>query len=276
MSISKKLISNTVYLFLDWLIATSMSFLYWLIAGKTLLPEEYGIVSTTTNLAIVLSNISLLGLNTAVWKLIPEYQARREYGKIISIIRFSLKIVTISALSFSFALILFSPFIQTAIKIPLAAILLSAITLFLISISSQFGMIIYAFQEMKKFLLSDSFSQLTKVLLSAILIFLGFKYFGPIIGFLLSFLVLALIRLFLIPLKGKSKKIDEKKVIFDFAFPAFISNISWVLFINGQYVLLTILKSTEATGLLTIALILTSPIAVIPNTLTSALLPIIS
>ncbi|MEM5832392.1 MAG: hypothetical protein QXT38_03740 [Candidatus Aenigmatarchaeota archaeon] len=67
MGLSEKLISNSIYLFVDWLIATSMSFLYWLIAGKTLLPEEYGIVSTTTNLAIVLSNASLLGLNTAVW-----------------------------------------------------------------------------------------------------------------------------------------------------------------------------------------------------------------
>lgn len=276
MSVNKKLISNSIYLFLDWLIVAIMSFLYWLIAGKTLLPEEYGIVSTTTNLTIVLSNVSMLGLNTAVWKLIPEYQVRKEYGKINSIIKFSLKIVVFSSLTFSFILIFLSSFLQPIIKIPLIAIFLSALIILAFSISTQFGMIIYAFQEMKRLLLTDWISQLTKVSFSAILIFLGLKYLGPIIGFFLSFFILALIRLLLIPLKGKGNKINEKEILFDFAFPAFISNISWIIFINGQYVLLTILKSTEATGLFTIAMILTSPIAVAPNTLTSALLPIIS
>jgi O-antigen/teichoic acid export membrane protein len=59
------LISNTIYFFLDWFVLTLAGFLYWFIAGKTLLPEEYGIISTSTNLAIVLSGMSLLGLGAA-------------------------------------------------------------------------------------------------------------------------------------------------------------------------------------------------------------------
>ena len=88
MSLRKKLISNTIYLFLDWFVLTLMGFFYWLVAGKTLLPKEYGIVSTSVNLALVLVGISLLGLNITIQKLIPELLARRERRKINSLIKF--------------------------------------------------------------------------------------------------------------------------------------------------------------------------------------------
>ncbi|MEM5829240.1 MAG: oligosaccharide flippase family protein [Candidatus Aenigmatarchaeota archaeon] len=276
MSVSEKLISNTVYLFLDWLILTSMGFLYWSIAGKTLLPEEYGIVSTSVNLAIVLSGVSLLGLNTATWKLIPEYLAKKQKGKINSLIRFSLKVILISNLFFVLVLFSFSSFFQSILKTPLIAIWLTAITLFIISLSTQFGTIIYGFQDMKIFLETDWWGQLAKVSISTILIFFGLGYLGPLVGFLIGFLVITLLRFFFIPFKGMLGKINKKKIFFDYALPTFIANLAWIIFLNGQYVLLTILKNPETTGIFTIAMILTYPITVIPQTLTSALLPITS
>lgn len=276
MSLNQKLISNTIYLFADWFIVTLMGFLYWFIAGKTLLRAEYGIVSTSTNLAIVLSGISLLGINSAVWKLIPEYLEKKQEGKIRSLIRFSLKILLISNLILVIILFMFSHFLQSVLKIPLATIWLSAIILFVLSFSTQFGQIIYGFQNMKKFLTTDWQGQLVKVSVSAILIFLGFRYLGPLIGFLIGFLVLALLRFPFMVLKGNIEKINEKKIFLNYALPAFISNLAWIIFLNGQYVLLTILQNPEATGIFSIAMLLTIPVAVIPGTLTSALLPITS
>jgi O-antigen/teichoic acid export membrane protein len=276
MSISKKLISNTIYLFADWFVLTLMSFLYWLIAGKTLLPEEYGIISTSINLATLLSGISLLGLNAAVWKLIPEYLARKKEAEVNSLIKFSLKITILSSLAFLLALVLLSSFLFPILKISQDVILLTAITLFIFSISSQLGTIIYGFQDMKKFFLTDFWAQITKVSISAVLIFLGFSYFGPLLGFLFSTLVSSFLRLFSISLKGKTGKINRKEIFFNYALPAFIASLAWIIFVNGQYVLLTILKNPETTGIFTIAMILTSPILVMPQILTQALLPIIS
>jgi len=276
MSVSKKLISNAIYLFADWFILTLMSFLYWLIAGKTLLPQEYGIVSTSVNLATLLSGISLLGLNSAAWKLIPEYLVRKQGGKVNSLIRFVLKATIFSSLIFSLSLILLSSFLSSILKISQAVIFLVAIALFILSLSSQLGNIIYGFQNMKRLFLTDLCGQVTKVSISAILIFLGFSYFGPLLGFLFGILVLSLLRFFSISFKGKFGKINKKEIFFNYALPAFIAGLAWIIFVNGQYVLLTILKNPEATGIFTIAMVLTSPIVVMPQVLTQALLPIIS
>jgi O-antigen/teichoic acid export membrane protein len=276
MSVSKKLISNAVYLFADWFVLTLMSFVYWLIAGKTLLPQEYGVVSTSVNLATLLSGISLLGLNSAVWKLIPEYLARKQKGKVNSLIRFSLKATILSSLAFLFVLILLYPFLSSILKVSQTVIFLAAITLFILSLSSQLGMIIYGFQDMKKIFLTDFCGQIAKVSISAILIFSGFSYFGPLLGFLFGTLVLSLLRFSPISFKGKTGKINKKEIFFNYALPAFIASLAWIIFVNGQYVLLTILKNPEVTGIFTIAMLLTSPIIVMPQVLTQALLPIIS
>jgi O-antigen/teichoic acid export membrane protein len=48
------------------------------------------------------------------------------------------------------------------------------------------------------------------------------------------------------------------------------------MFLNGQYVLLSMLKNPGVTGIFTVAMLLTTPLAVIPQTISNALLPIIS
>jgi O-antigen/teichoic acid export membrane protein len=274
--IGKKLISNTVYLFLDWLVLTSMGFLYWIIAGKTLLPEEYGIVSTSVNFAIVLGGLSLLGINAATWKLIPEYLEKRENKKIKALIRFSLKLVIISNTFLAVILTILSWHLAPVLKVTVSVIWITILTVIVYSLAVQAGSIIYGFQNMKKFFMTDWHSQLTKVATSAILIFLGFRYFGPLIGFFLGFLLLAILRLLSISFKGRTGEIDKKHIMFEYAFPAFIAGIAWILFINGQYILLTILQNPEVTGIFTVAMIITSAIAAIPAIMTNALLPITS
>lgn len=278
MKVRNKLVSNTVYLFLDWFVLTLMGFLYWLIAGKTLLPEEYGIVSISTNLATLFSGLSLLGLNLSVMKLLPEYLSKKQSEKIISLISFSLKVIVSTNLIIALILILFSNSISSLLKVPLEAVWISSGILLACSLSFAFGSVIYGFQEMKNFFISDSLGKLTKVVVSTLLIFLGFRYFGPLIGFLLDWTLVALIRFKLSypRFSSSSTMIDKREVMLNYAFPAFASFLAWTLFLNGQYVLLTILKNPEVTGIFTIAMLLTSIIATFPRILNQALFPIIS
>jgi len=276
MTINRKLVSNTVFLFTDWFVVTLIGFVYWLVAGKILLPEEYGMVSTSLNLAAVLSGISLLGLNTAVWKLIPEYLAKHQDGKVNALIKFSIKTVIVSNLIICATLIFFSGYFSPILKIPEQGIILTGLIILILSLATQFGMIIYGFQNMRKFLTTDAYGQTVKVVLSASLLIIGFRYLGPLIGYLVGFVVIAALRFLAVPIKKALQRIDVRKIISDYALPAFITNLSMIVFLNGQYVLLTILQNLKATGLFTIAMILTIPIAIIPTTMTSALLPITS
>lgn len=283
MPVKDKLISNTIFLFLDWFALTIIGFLFWFVAGKTLLKAELGIVSTSINFALILGGLSLLGLQAAVWKLTPEYLAKRQNNKIISLIRFSLKVMLLSNLIILLILFSLSSYISHILKIPLNVLFITGAILFFISVSNQFYAVIYGFQDMKKVFSTDLFGQLLKLVVSAVLIFLGFKYYGPLIGVLVGFILIALLRMKYIllkiksiPLIDKAVKIDKKSIMFNYALPAFITSTLWLVFTSGQYVLLTALKSPDVTGIYTIAMVLTSMLAIVPTTLNSGLLPITS
>jgi O-antigen/teichoic acid export membrane protein len=276
MILRKKLISNTFYLLLDWFSVSLLSFFYWLIAGKTLLPQEYGIVSTSVNLINLLSGIAIFGLGTAVWKLIPEYLAKRQKKKVSGLIKFSLKAILISNLLIATLLLIFYPFLTSVLKVPFTVIFIVAISLIILSFSNQLGSILYGFQNMRKVFTTHVAGHLTKIIVAAFLIFLGFSYFGPIIGFAVGFLLTALLRIGSIRLRTQAESIDKKFVMLEYALPAFIASLALIVFSNSQYIILTSITNPEVTGIFTVAMILTSLIAVIPGTLTTALFAIIS
>ncbi len=273
MSIRNKIISNTNYLFFNWIIVTLMASLYWFAAGKTLLPKEYGIVSTSINLVILLAGISSLGLNATVGKLIPEYQSRRQEGKIKFLVIFSLKTVFLSNLIILSIILSLSSFLSHIFNIPLNVIWINAVILLIYSISLQFGFILFGFQNMKKMATTELFGQLAKVLFSIILILVGFRYFGLLIGFLIGAFLTFLLRFFSISFKGQVTKVSKKNIMLKYALPAFLSGLAFVFFFNGQYVLLNSMKGSEITGIFAISMILTSSLTTIPNILTIALLP---
>jgi O-antigen/teichoic acid export membrane protein len=276
MSVTKKLISNTIYLFLDWFVLNFIGFLYWSVAAKTLSPYDYGVISTSVNLTSLIANITSLGLGTAVSKLIPEYLAKNEIKKVKYLMRFSLKIIGLFNLSVVLLFFLFQSAFASMLKIPLDAFLLTGLFIFIFALSGQFGLIMYGFQEMKKMFITDTIGHIARVLIATILIFLGFRYLGPLIGMILGFSAIILMRVFLIDLKGRVEKVNPKWIFLDYAFPAFLSTLVWVLFINGQYVMLTILKIPEITGIFTVAMLLASTIATFPSILNQALFPIVS
>ena len=276
----RKLFSNTFYLFLDWFTLNLTGFLYWFIAGKILLPHEYGIISTSVNLAVLLSSISFLGLNLTMRKIIPEYLAKKKVGKIRTFLKTSLKTLTYSYFILLIVFLLFSKSLSVTIKLPTNVILISLLLTFSFLFSGFFGGILYGFQEMRKFFLSDFYGQLVKVIIATLLIFLGFRYYGSLIGILVGFFLILLIRskmvIRLLNFFKPGEKIEFRKIMKDYSLPAFISFLATTLFLNGQYVLLTILKDTEVTGIFSIAMLLTSIIATFPGILSSALFPIIS
>lgn len=276
MALGKKLISNTVYLISNWFSVSFLSFLYWLVAGKNLLPQEYGIVSTSINLIVLLSGIAALGLGTAVWKLIPEYLAKRQKGKVKNLIRFSLTIILISNILIAAFLLIFYPFLTSVLKVPFTVILIVALSIIIYSFSSQLDSILYGFQNMKRVFATYLTGHVARVIITVILIFLGFTYFGPIIGFAMGFLLAALLKISAVRFKAQTGNIDKNFVMVDYALPAFIAGLATIVFTSSPYIILTGLTSAAVTGIFSIAMILTSMVADMPGILTTALFSITS
>ena len=276
MGIREKLISNTFYFFADFVAGTLMGLIFWYIAAKSLIPDDLGKLSTSLNLAYVVSSISLLGMNYTVWKLIPEYKALKKEKKVISLVRFSSEMILISNILILLIFVSFPTYLSSVLKIDISTVVMTGIIIFALSFSWFLGFIMWGLQDIRKLFLSDLLGQIPRILISALLVLFNIKVFGLLIGFLVGMTVTIIPRLFIIPFRGESINIDKKKVFFKYGIPATISTGASVFFLNGQYVLLTILKNTNITGLFTIAMTLTSFLYLIPNVLTSALLPISS
>ena len=71
-----KIVSNSIFLMISSLSATLFSFLFWLIIGKLLLPDDYGVISTTINLSVFLSVVTVFGFGFTLIKL-PSGSVRK-------------------------------------------------------------------------------------------------------------------------------------------------------------------------------------------------------
>lgn len=276
-SIRERLITGTIYLFLDWIVVTSIGFFFWFILGKNLTPKEYGYVTIGTNLMMILSGISLVGLWTANYKLIPEY-LKTDRKKVNSLVRFSIMIVFITNSILVLILVISSSFMSDVLKIPPAVIFISCAGLFLISLTRILASVYRGFQNMKKIFLTDLSGMIIKLFFTFILVFLGFKYLGGLIGFVACYAVISLLRIDKNWFKTQNNlnNLDKKEIIVEYAFPAFVASLANLTFNNAQYILLPILENPEITGIFGVSMILTSLISIVPVTLNYSLFPIIS
>ena len=283
MSLRRKLISNTMYIFSDWFFVSILSMFYWFIIGKTLLPSNYGIIATSTQIVAALGGIGMLGLDAAIRKLTPEWLKKGENEKISELIRYSSKITLFSSLAMVIILIFFSQQLSFVLNLEPTVIIIVALSVFAITFAGFFGSILYGFQNMKKNFLTDLYGQIIKVVLILPLIYLGFTYFGPLIAFFICFLIISLSRFEKKFFLGKKVKLN-KKLISKYSVSAFIVNILVMLLNYTQYIILTLLMNEKISpsetmarvGYFAVAMNISFPIQIIPNILTSALFPIIS
>jgi len=276
MDLTKKVFSNIVYLLLDWGFVTLFSFFFWFIIGKTLLPDQYGIIITTVNFISLLSGISFLGFAGALNKLIPEFYQGKQFSKIATLIRFSTKIILASNIILSLVLLFFSSMFASYMKIPLDAIYLGIPFLFFLSVSGLFGSILYGFQNMKKYFYTDILGYAAKLVIVFLFLFIGLNYFGALVSIIIGFIIISLTRLNLEWYKGKTNDLDIRMIVSDYAMSAFISVIAITILSNTQTIILSILQGVAISGIFGIAATLTLPIFSIPNILSSGLFPITS
>lgn len=277
MSIRRKLMSNAFYIFLNWFAISTLNFLYWIVAGKLLLSAEYGIASTVFAFASIISSLSLLGIDGALRKLIPEYQAKNQKEKIQGAIKFSFKLFLLTNLAIAVIIFILTPLLSARIfkseeiTLPLY---ISAITIPIYTLGFLTNSILFGFQDMKTIFATTFSGTVAKNLFSIGLIFLGFTYFGPIIGFLIGISLAALLRLKKIEIKNRGN-VNKKELIL-YSLTGLVGTINFLILTQAPPLILSSLVSIEATGIYTLAYILATPISVIPQTLSRSAFPILS
>lgn len=254
MTIKHKLVSNTTYLFLNWTAVTVFSLVFWLLLGKTLSPSSYGIVSVFLQVATFLSGVAALGLNGTINKLVAEFLERKQMGKVQGIINFSFKFVIAASLLIAVTLAAMSGWLAPLLKVPVGVLMLAAGSVTIISTTNLFDYIYYGFQRMKRQFITNLVGGVSKIAFAAAFIFLGFDYIGAALALVLSYLTILISRLERHMFRLSEHPIVDRGAITKFAVPAFVVFICATMFTGSQYVMLSAMKTTEAAGLMAIAM----------------------
>ncbi len=275
MKIFDKAVSNAYYMILNWSVLTFFAFLFQLTAIKLLTQQQFGIALTATNLSVFIGYMLTLGLSVAIAKLIPEYSKKNQVSRIKTVVSRSLIIILFVVSIFTILFIYNLDKISEILKIPKSALILTSISYFVLSFTLIFSSLVYGLQDMKRFFYGGLGYAVTKFVVSAVLIFLGFGYFGPIIGLLFGFLIWLVITFSPKYITTDINSVSDKE-LFKYGVPGLLNTFASSLFVNAQFVLLTVIKTATVTGIFGVGMLITSSILVIPNLLSLSVFPIIS
>jgi O-antigen/teichoic acid export membrane protein len=277
MNLSRKLVSNTLYLFLDWVSVLLFSFFFWIIIWKKLPPLDSGIFSTSQNLIIVIASFTVLGFSTACSKLIPEYLETKKYGMINSLIKFSSKTVVAASIIVALVFFLMTPVLTNLVpSLPSESIIFISLGVIFLALENLFGFVLIGFQDMKKYFLTDLAGNIIKFIIALLLILIGFQYVGPLAGLVIGFIFIFILRFDRRWFRKTDTNMNKKFVFYNYSFPALAATIGPMIFSNMPYIILAFFSGLVATGIFTTAISVTSQLTVLVSIMSSAIFPVVS
>jgi O-antigen/teichoic acid export membrane protein len=277
MSVKDKLISNSMYLLMHWGMDTVLYMLFWILLAKTLTTESYGTVALGMQVITLLSNVSLLGLDLTVSRLLPEW-SKGEQGdeKAISLAWLSVKAVFITSAMLSLGFWGFSFVFPSVLKLSAAYVPIIAVSIVVAALVLVFESIYFGRQDMKRIFW-------TRILGDIGLVGLGFGSalymsdpIGPLSAILISSLAIFSLRAsrsFLFP---KDVIRLDIKPLFEYAFPAFLVVLLSAITTNTQFIVLTAFENPGVTGVFAVAMKITIVLSVVPAIFARALFPTVS
>ncbi len=268
--------SNTVYLLIGWIGSIIFNLIFQLVAAKTLLPEELGVLTTAISFVAILSSILIFGMEQTTQRLASFYSGKNRIEYLRSILWFFLVLTIFLNLVVIVSLLLFSSNVSQIFKIPKNIFFICIFILLPFSISFFYAGILRGYQNMRYLTITAIIGDFMKVLVAVVLVIFGYKIFGFFIGYAISILTIFLLRLINIRLFITKFKIPNFDLIVKYAIPSFITQIFWLLLLSGQYLIITIVRNTYDTGLFTVGMILANQIYYIPRIISDALFPITS
>jgi len=274
--VRKKLMSNTVYLLIGWIGSIIFNFVFQLLAAKTLLPNELGVLITAINFVAILSSILVFGMEQTTQRLTSFYLGKNKIHYLRSILWFFLLLTISLNILVIVGLLLFSSEVARIIKIPQNILFLSIFILIPFSISFFLAGVLRGYQNMRYLTITAVIGDFLKVLIAGFLVLTGYKIFGFMVGYMGAIISIFLLRIGSIRKFVSKFKIPQFELIVKYVIPSFTTQIFWLLLLSGQYLIITIVQNTHETGLFAVGMILASQIYYIPRIISDALFPIAS
>jgi stage V sporulation protein B len=183
---SHKITVGSYFLIIDQIINYSLGFVFWFMLAKLVAPQILGQVFVVTAIATAVLGFTGYGSQITTSKYIAEYNARGMPNVSKKIFSMGLKIGLIISVSAAIIFFLLSPLVANSFyhDSSLIPLIVVAMVIFLPSqtIMACINGAFQGMQKMKYTALADIIFQVSKMLISVVLIFLGFGSFGIILA----------------------------------------------------------------------------------------------
>lgn len=235
-------------LFLMISIFNVLSYLFHFFMARMLGPSDYGVLAVLISIFYMISFPSEV-IQTIISRYTSKYAVEKETGKIKTLFLKSLK----KGLKISFfsylILIVVSFFLSYFLKINFWLISLTMLIIFPIFLVPLSRGILQGQKKFKEMGLNMIIETAMRLIAAIVLVLLGFKVFGAILGVLIGFFIAFLIGLFSIKdvLKNKKEKI-ETKIIYSYSWPVFIIVTSLIIICSMDIIIAKIFFSPEIAG----------------------------
>ncbi len=279
MSVRKKVVSNVFYSFWDTLVLSVTGLIFWILMGKLLVPEEYGILRTVISLYSILFIIPIFGSSEVATKFISEYVAS-DKSKIKPLVTFLMKTSFLMCFVASLLLFIFSEKIailfyeSSEMVFPLR---LLSILLFIGGLTTISKAIIRGFQEFRLMFIIDIISSAFKIGVTLILFFIGVKSSAGVIGWISHFFICLVICIIFLRkfISNNSRTIDKRQII-KYSLASLITIISINLISQIGPILLGLISNMYYVGIYGVAVVLGQVIMFIPVVIINATFPTFS
>jgi len=185
--IVKSIFKGGTIVFLGLVISKIFGLLYRVVVGRTLGPEEYGIISVMMAVSSVIGVLAFIGIPNGVQKYVAEYRGTNDIEKQAGIVRTGLLLVTIPSVIVMLIVFILAPWIATELfNEPRAIwpIRFVALILPLRAYRKVFYRTTDAYEKMQyKIYANQLYANISKVILTLVFIGLGFNYIGAAIAY---------------------------------------------------------------------------------------------
>lgn len=246
--ISSELGKGTIVLFITINIYNFLNFFFHFAMGRMLGPVDYG------TLAVLMSIVYIFGapaeaIQNIISKYTSKFSVKKEYGKT----KFLFKKSLTKALKWSFILFIIliipSYFLSIFLNIEFSLILITNLMLFVFLTVPIARGTLQGGKKLSQLGIGMIIEAIIKLLVAIILVILGFKVFGAIIGVLIGvgFGFIALVYFNKNIIKAKEKKVQFKKM-YSYSIPYFVSMIVILLVLSIDIILAKRFFSPKLSG----------------------------
>lgn len=271
--ISQKIISNIFYYFLDLVTVTLAGCAFWVVMGKLLSPEQYGVLTVVIALLYVASSLTTAGLVEVLPRFIPQYLGAGQSAAAGGLIRWSLRGALCLAVTSAAAVFLLADPLAASLAKPSVLFQLLALLLLTATIAFIAKAVLQGLQNFRAMFLVDITGSVVRLVVAVALVLAGWAALGGVAAWAIFFGITTVAFTAIALRLRLPVGVFERKPIFIFAAMSIASLLAHFLILQGGVLVLAVLSSAEAVAWFGVAVVFGQFLLFVPAVLGGAIQP---